>query len=156
MAWSAFHSTQEYYTFTHAVYALVFSLKAKLCLHVVKHALNNYINVAMIWIAIQVGLPFWLFIFCTHWAACGRMPVTVRYTCTLFGVRVCGCLMLWQTSTLWSKGKKICTPSASGKWVLRLLSVTCNLCFHAKNKQRRHPHHQIWHITLHSPFNPIT
>lgn len=29
------------------VYVLVFSLKAKLCLHVVKHALNNYINVAM-------------------------------------------------------------------------------------------------------------
>ena len=42
---------------------LVFRIKAELCLHVVKQAVNNYVNVAMTWAAIQVGLPNWFSLF---------------------------------------------------------------------------------------------
>lgn len=62
------------------LYTLLFSMKAKLCLHVVKQALNNYVNVAVMQTAVQIGLPDWVSSWCVGGSSQNKcVPVNILY-----------------------------------------------------------------------------
>lgn len=71
----------------------------------VKQVLNNYVNVAMMWKDIQVGLPYWFSLFFVYTKLCvgDKMCLCARTlrACVSVGVKCCD-----KTSALWLKGGK--------------------------------------------------
>lgn len=100
-------------------------MKAKPCLHVVKQAPNNYVNLAMMRTAIQVGLQYTDSVYFLYLQSCvweDEVKKSVFVPVAVLHVRACdsACVCLWVSNVVTKPahcglmgGERICTPSAS-------------------------------------------
>lgn len=140
---------QDCYISTDARTGLVSSMKAVLCLHVVRSTLNNYVNVATMWAAIQVAIPYKFSLFSVRAAlrvgGC-LVPILFRH------VRVCGRLKLSQNQrTVVKGGRGISAHNHHHCWsVFRALLCQMQSGIRCKTYKQLAPK-QVSHFAMH-PF----